>query len=133
MRPGPVHCVDTWQNHGMTEGARDTWTEFSRNIRSWGDKVRPHRGWSHELAAGLAGELAPGLSLVFFDGDHSYDGVRRDWESFRPLLAPGAVVAFHDVGWAEGVQRLVAEAVEPRAAWAGRLPNLYWAQLRDER
>jgi predicted O-methyltransferase YrrM len=36
------------------------------------------------------------VDFIFFDGDHSYDGLRGDWEAWSPLLAPGAVAALHD-------------------------------------
>lgn len=36
------------------------------------------------------------LDFVFIDGDHSFDGLRRDWEAWSPLLAPGGVIALHD-------------------------------------
>jgi cephalosporin hydroxylase len=37
------------------------------------------------------------VDFVFIDGDHSYEGVKRDWELFSPLVRPGGLVAFHDV------------------------------------
>lgn len=39
-----------------------------------------------------------GLDFVFLDGDHSWEGIRADWEGFRPLLAPGGILALHDTG-----------------------------------
>jgi hypothetical protein len=50
-------------------------------------------------------------------------------DSWFPKLKPGALVLFHDVGWAEGVQQVIAETVKPRAKSEGCLPNLYWAWL----
>jgi len=37
------------------------------------------------------------LDLLFVDGDHSYMGVRADFEMYAPLVRPGGVVAFHDI------------------------------------
>jgi predicted O-methyltransferase YrrM len=42
----------------------------------------------------LAGE--GGFDFVFIDGDHSYEGLREDWETWGPLLVAGGVVALHD-------------------------------------
>jgi predicted O-methyltransferase YrrM len=42
------------------------------------------------------------IDLLFIDGDHSYDGVRRDWELFSPFLSEFGVAAFHDTTWAVG-------------------------------
>ena len=50
-----------------------------------------------------------------------------DWKSWSCFLSPGAIVAFHDTGWAEGVQRVISSEVASRAKKQGRLPNLYWA------
>ena len=36
------------------------------------------------------------VDFLFIDGDHSYDGIRGDWEAWRDLIAPRGVVAFHD-------------------------------------
>jgi predicted O-methyltransferase YrrM len=58
------------------------------------------------------------FDLVFVDGDHSYDGVRADFEHWWPALAIGGHMLFHDAhfpAWdsrlavAEGVVRFVDE------------------------
>jgi hypothetical protein len=45
-------------------------------------------------------QVAPGwrmpVALLWIDGDHSYEGVRRDFESWRPHLMAGATVVFDD-------------------------------------
>jgi predicted O-methyltransferase YrrM len=41
------------------------------------------------------------FDLLLIDGDHSYEGVKQDWEMYSPLVSPGGLVAFHDiVEWA---------------------------------
>ena len=37
------------------------------------------------------------LDFIFIDADHSYEGVKRDFEMYQPLLSPGGVMAFHDI------------------------------------
>ena len=39
------------------------------------------------------------IDLLFIDGDHSLEGVRRDFELFQPWLSPQALVVFHDTAW----------------------------------
>jgi len=39
------------------------------------------------------------IDLLFIDGDHSYEGVKRDWDSFSPHVSPFGVVVFHDTIW----------------------------------
>lgn len=36
------------------------------------------------------------FDVAFIDGDHTEEGVRRDFELYAPLVKPGGVVAFHD-------------------------------------
>jgi predicted O-methyltransferase YrrM len=125
-----VLCVDTWANDAMTEGKRDTMAAFLANTAHSAGRIVPIRGWSTDPAVmARAAELAPRLDLLFIDGDHSYEGALADWRAYSPLLAPGAIVAMHDIGWAEGVERVVAEEIRPRVRRERRLPNLWWGQL----
>jgi predicted O-methyltransferase YrrM len=37
------------------------------------------------------------IDFLFIDGDHTYEGVKQDWEMYSPLVRKGGLVAFHDV------------------------------------
>lgn len=37
------------------------------------------------------------IDFLFIDGDHSYDGVKEDFEMYSHLVNSGGVIAFHDV------------------------------------
>lgn len=37
------------------------------------------------------------LDFLFVDGDHSYEGVKRDFELYSAYVRPGGLIAFHDV------------------------------------
>lgn len=72
---------------------------------------------SDRAANCLAKESA---SLVFIDGDHSYEQVRADFENYRHLVVPGGCLIFHDYDFADhngqpalhpGVRRVVDEIV----------------------
>ena len=40
------------------------------------------------------------IDLIFIDGDHNYEGVKRDWELFDTRTwQPFGVVVFHDTAW----------------------------------
>lgn len=42
------------------------------------------------------------LDFVFIDGDHSYEGVKTDWNCWTPRIIPGGIVALHDSRSHEG-------------------------------
>lgn len=37
------------------------------------------------------------LDFLFIDGDHTFAGVQQDFESYRSLVRPGGLIAFHDI------------------------------------
>jgi cephalosporin hydroxylase len=37
------------------------------------------------------------LDFLFIDGDHSYEGVRQDFEMYAPLVGDGGLIAIHDI------------------------------------
>jgi predicted O-methyltransferase YrrM len=48
-------------------------------------------------AAATYKALPEAVDLLFIDGDHTYAGVMCDWLLYHPIVAPGGIVAFHDV------------------------------------
>ncbi len=127
---GRLICIDTWNNDAMTEGFKDTYLEFQHNISDVKDFIFPVRGFSTEVVDKVEAET-DSLDLVFIDGDHSYEGVKADWETYKHLLKPGSVVIFHDWGWAEGVKQVIAEDVTPIVENIDYLPNMWWAQIKS--
>lgn len=70
-------------------------------------------GWSNVRLVNLSSEvISPGwdkpIGLLWIDGDHSYEGVKRDFECWLPHLLEGAPVAFDDTNRG-GPQQLVEE------------------------
>lgn len=53
-------------------------------------------------------ERVDDVDLLFVDGDHSYEGVREDFETYRDLLGNDGVVALHDI------ERHAADRAEKR-------------------
>jgi predicted O-methyltransferase YrrM len=37
------------------------------------------------------------IDLLFIDGDHTYKGVKKDFEMYAPLVKKGGIIAFHDI------------------------------------
>ena len=84
-------------------------------------RVIPLRADSHleETVAQRVRELCVGqpLDLLFIDGDHAYDSVRRDFELYAPLVRPDGLIAFHDI--VPGDEELVGGVPRVLAGAAG--------------
>lgn len=71
-----------------------------RRFARRGQRLFTLRGDSHSgemlkrVRAALGGKP---LDYLFIDGDHTYEGVKRDFELFAPLVRGGGVIAFHDI------------------------------------
>lgn len=53
--------------------------------------------------------------FILIDGDHRYDGVKRDWNLYRDIVADSGLIAFHDIvssGELNGVPKLWNEIQE---------------------
>lgn len=57
------------------------------------------------------------IDFLFIDGDHSYEGVRQDFEMYSPLVTPGGYIGFHDISYIDDVARFWNE-VKPRFSHA---------------
>ncbi len=102
LAPGAeLHLVDPFGSHpdalpsgwGASEWA--TRRAVARAVRRRGrdaPTVRWHVALSGDVAAGWRDEV----DLVFIDGDHSEAGCELDWSCWRPFVALGGRVVFHD-------------------------------------
>jgi predicted O-methyltransferase YrrM len=56
-----------------------------------------------EIIRSLSGDAARNwtrpIDLIFIDGDHSYEGVKRDWELFSKHVTRFGLIVFHDTIW----------------------------------
>jgi cephalosporin hydroxylase len=88
--PGGVH------GGGYPVWKRALYRSFARE----GQRIELLRGDSHapSMRRRLEGLLAGrAIDLLLVDGDHTYEGVRRDYELYAPLVRAGGLVAFHDI------------------------------------
>lgn len=96
---GLLVCVDLPATPitGFAPRARTRlWRAFARK----GQRVELVEADSHEqstldrVRTLLAGRPA---EVLFIDGDHSYAGVKSDYEMYGPLVRDRGIVAFHDI------------------------------------
>jgi predicted O-methyltransferase YrrM len=100
-------------------------TKFFTSFAQKGQKIHLLRADSHDIATlNDAKSLLGGnkVDLLFIDGDHTYSGVKRDFEIYSPLVCRGGIVAFHDIGRPkEGVQGVYKFGVYE-----------FWEEIKDE-
>jgi cephalosporin hydroxylase len=73
---------------------------YYRAFASRGQRLRLLRCDSHDPGTVAAVQrLLRGrpLDFLFIDGDHSYLGVKQDFQVFAPLVRAGGLIALHDV------------------------------------
>jgi predicted O-methyltransferase YrrM len=121
-----LYCIDTWSNEGMSEGGRDTFDEFHKNTEQLKKFIIPLRGRSVDIA----GNFDKKIDLAFIDGDHSYEGVKADVESWLPKVKEVGILIFHDIGWAVGVKRVIDEYIKPIQVEGCIIDNTYWAKIK---
>jgi predicted O-methyltransferase YrrM len=66
------------------------------------------------------------IDLLFIDGDHSFRGAAHDFRAYRTLVAPGGLIAFHDI-----VPDSTLRSGQDSLAWVGEVPVL-WDLLREQ-
>ena len=55
-----------------------------------------HASTHHALRAAMGDTLA---DLCFIDGDHSFDGVMKDFMNFEPFVRPGGLIVLDDYNY----------------------------------
>jgi cephalosporin hydroxylase len=96
-------------------------TGFYRSFAAPGQQLHFLRADSHcSDTAMQVQQLLRGhtIDFLFIDGDHTYAGVKRDFELYSPLVAKNGLIALHDI---------VSRADEPRIeVWR------FWQELKQQ-
>lgn len=95
---GRLYAIDPHiQTDWNDAGSADTIDILRQNISALGlsEQVVMIRSLSEDAARNWDRQI----DLIFIDGDHSYEGVKRDWTLFVPHVKPFGVVVFHDTIW----------------------------------
>ena len=101
---GRVFAIDPQSNEA------DQWEKFQSNIDRTGirDSVEPIRKFSHDARDPFA---PASVDVLFIDGPHNYGAVAQDVSNWTSTLKDGAVIAFNDAYWVEGVRRAIRHRV----------------------
>lgn len=54
----------------------------------------------------------PQINVLFIDGDHTYEGVMKDFVSWFPHVASGGVIMFDDYNEVTGVKKFIDEIIK---------------------
>lgn len=139
---GRVIAVDTFagtREHdthykSVVSSGGSTLEDFQRTIARADvtDWVTPCMGYTTAVAGQHARRR---VAFLLIDADHSYPGVKADFEAWFPMVAPGGTVMFHDYAMPDGeVRAYVDREIRSRADLVAVpgvvVPNIYAATRR---
>jgi hypothetical protein len=117
IKPSELHLVDLFEGNmcsGDKDGNNIIWTDLSQeydNLTSYfqNDKnVFLYKGFSYNILSKFDNEY---FDMVYIDGDHSYEGVKKDLNIAFDKVKSGGYICGHDytTHMFEGVVRAVNE------------------------
>jgi predicted O-methyltransferase YrrM len=95
---GKLYAIDPHEKTNWNDSSSvDTFEVISENLKTVGveNQVEIIRTTSDRAVQGWTKKI----DILFIDGDHSYEGVKRDWDLFTPHLREFGIVIFHDTIW----------------------------------
>jgi hypothetical protein len=132
---GPVVAIDPHNSPILLDLQADpnssSYKDFLNSIHTAGvsNHVESHVAYSTDIAS----VWNRPIRLLWIDGDHSYEGAKKDLDSFFPHLVPLGVVALHDALNAfPGPIRVFVEDILRSDGFgpAGFVHSIAWAQFR---
>ena len=102
-------CIDPWKDGLMQEKGDAIFNEFLQNTKEYRDRFSILRKFSHEVIKEWPAHRK--IDFLWVDGDHSYEGVKKDILNWMPLVKKSSFVCFHDYRDAPGVKKAVDELV----------------------
>lgn len=126
-----AHVISVDLPHGNFGGGYPAWRiSLYKAFATRMQQLDLLRGDSHDprtrdrVRTLLEGES---LDLLFIDGDHTFDGVRQDFESYGPLVRRGGLIAFHDITPPGNA----ATSADDAGCLVGDVPR-FWREIRRD-
>ncbi len=107
--------------------------DFFKNLEQFHirERVEFFQMYSYEMVKTFQGSIR----FLWIDGDHTYEGVKRDVALFTPFLSDGAIIAMHDVLHnLDGPVRCFNEDVlqSPNFGRAGLCGSIGWGRYHSD-
>ena len=111
---GKVYGFDLFGAHGQ-------WKQFGRistknNVEKYLDgfgidnyKIYKVNSFHVEDMTNIIEKDIGVIDFVFIDGDHSYKGIKNDFDIVYPLLSPHGIIAFHDTLKIDGCREFIID------------------------
>lgn len=123
-----LYSVDAWKtlNQKGDGGYDQEWHDKNyadavARLSKFKEKSIIVKGLSHEVASNFDDES---VGMLYLDGDHSYEGVKRDLQNYYPKVIKGGVIAGHDfLNSAYGVNQAVIEFTNSIGAKVYTIPE----------
>ncbi len=118
---GLVYCVDTWSGHleASEHFSAECFMAFLKNTKSFNNIIPIPLESSH--VADIFRPFGQHLGMIFIDGRHDYEGVKKDIVNWTPLLDEGGILCGHDYGHPDWPD--VVKAVDELVPNFRRVPN----------
>ena len=95
---GKLYAIDPHtQTNWNDSNSVDTIEHIKRNIGDFNLNKYVEIVRDNSIEAAKRWKLP--IDMLFIDGDHSYEGVRHDWDAFSKYLSEFSVTIFHDTIW----------------------------------
>lgn len=138
--PGKKKELPTWErsdskeksklkSHGFKESS--SLIDFRKNIRKAKVEgiIQEIVKTSHEASK----QIKDPIELIFIDGDHTYRGVKEDFDNWFPKVIPKGIMSFHDTLWGDARKLMVEKLYKSKNFRNIRFVNsLTYAQKVDK-
>lgn len=131
--------IDPWKDMPgiYSEGMDSVHDEFLANMKNAGLVLDQDFEVYRERSEDALQHFQPqSLALVFVDGDHTYEGARKDLVDYLPMIKSGGILTCHDCnqprwpGVAVAWREVLAE--NPRLCHATCVLSLAWVYVEQE-
>lgn len=73
-----------------------SYSKWVTSTNLWRGNCRDRVVLIEKLSFEASADVPDNIEFLFIDGDHSYEGLKKDWEIWLPKVKPGGIIALHD-------------------------------------